>query len=231
MAIVNTKQIICLAHSRKLTGRSIAGREWAAASPAGEWIRLVSARDGGEVSEYERQYEDGSDPVPLDIVAIPVLRHQPEGCQTENWLLDDKHYWRKMGTYPRFDLGNLVDPVDGLWIDGHSTYDGMNDKIPTEQAASLSNSLRLIQVEQLTLSVFAPGEAFGNAKRRVQGHFEHAGQRYELWVTDPKHERDYLRKLNGTYQLGSCHLTISLGEPYDGFCHKLIAAIIAGEPA
>ena len=228
---MNTKQIICLANSRKLSGRCIAGREWDAGSPVGDWIRPVSARDGREVSEYERQYEDGSDPVLLDIVAIPVLRQQPENYQTENWLLDDKYYWRKIGTYPRFDLPNLVDPVDGLWIDGYRTYNGINDKIPMEHAASLSSSLRLVQAEQLTLSVFAPGEAFGNSKRRVQGRFEYAGERYALWVTDPAYEREYLQKLNGTYQLGPCHLTVSLGESYGGFCHKLIAAIIESESA
>ena len=183
------------------------------------------------MSEYERQYEDGSDPVLLDIVAIPVLRQQRENYQTENWLLDDKYYWRKIGVYSRFDLPNLVDPVGGLWINGHSTYSGTNDKIPTEHAASLSSSLRLIHVEQLTLSVFAPGEAFGNSKRRVQGRFDYAGERYALWVTDPGLEREYLKKLNGTYKLGPCHLTISLGEPYEGFCYKLIAAIVKGEPA
>ncbi|MDD9960873.1 MAG: hypothetical protein OXU70_02125 [Gammaproteobacteria bacterium] len=228
---MNIKQIVCLANSRKLSGRCIAGREWDSGSPAGDWIRPVSARDGREVSEYERQYEDGSDPVLLDIVAIPVLRRQPENYQTENWLLDEKYYWRKIGAYSRFELSNLVDVVDGLWINGHSTYSGINDKIPIEHAASLSGSLRLVQVEKLTLSVFAPGEAFGNSKRRVQGRFEYAGERYALWVTDPGYEREYLKKLNGTYALGPCHLTISLGEPYDGFCYKLIAAIIKGEPA
>ena len=228
--MVNTKQIICLANSRKLSGRCIAGREWTAAAPAGDRIRPVSIRSSQEVSEYERQYEDGSDPVPLDIVAIPVLRRQPEHYQSENWLLDDQYYWRKLGTYSRSDLPNLVDPVDELWVDGYSTHNGINDKIPMERADSLSSSLRLIQVERLTLSVFAPGEAFGNSKRRVQGRFEHAGDRYALWVTDPGHEREHLKKLNGTYELGPCHLTISLGEPYEGFCYKLIAAIITGEP-
>ena len=158
------------------------------------------------------------------------MRQQPENYQTENWLLDDKHYWRKMGTFPRFDLPNLLGPIDSLWINGHSTYNGANDKIPVEHAASLSSSLRLVRVEPLRLRVFAPGEAFGNSKRRVQGCFEYAGERYALWVTDPGHEREYLKRLNGTYELGPCHLTISLGEPYEGSCHKLIAAIIESEP-
>ena len=75
---LQTKRIVCLANSRKLAGRYIAGREWDG-SKAGAWIRPVSKREGQDVSEYERQYEDGSDPRPLDVVDVPVIeRAVPE---------------------------------------------------------------------------------------------------------------------------------------------------------
>ena len=224
--MVAVKKIVCLANSRKLAGRCIAGRQWSPRSGAGNWIRPVSKRDNQEVSEYERQYEDGSDPQVLDIVEVPVLEPKPDCFQTENWLLDDEHYWRKVGRFSPLELPRLTDPVARLWVDGYSTYHGRNDKIPLESASETSGSLRLIRVPQLTLSVFSPGEAFGNAKRRVQGQFDHAGNRYALWVTDPGYEKQYLAKLNGTYALGACHLTINLGEPYQRACHKFIAAII-----
>ena len=47
-----TKRIVCLANSRKISGRSIAGREWAENRGAGRWIRPVSARENQEVSEH-----------------------------------------------------------------------------------------------------------------------------------------------------------------------------------
>ena len=222
------KRIVCLANSRKLHGRCVAGREWAGGQ-AGPWIRPVSEREGGEVSEYERQYEDGSDPRVLDVIDVPMLEPRPDGYQAENWLLDSTRYWQKAGRLSWFDLPALADPVAPLWVDGIGTYHGRNDSVPLESAGSLDSSLRLIRVDRVRLQVFSPGEAFGNPKRRVQGRFMHAGTEYALWVTDPQYERTYLAKLDGAYALGECWLTISLGEPYQGACYKLIAAIIADE--
>ena len=82
-----TKRIVCLANSRKLHGRCIAGAELAGSEPTG-WLRPVSVREHQEVCEYERQYEDGSDPELLDIIDIPLLRAQPRNYQRENWLPD-----------------------------------------------------------------------------------------------------------------------------------------------
>ena len=155
--------------------------------------------------------------------------HNPRTYQTENWLLNPNYYWEKTGTLSRRDLPKLVDPIAPLWTDGQSTYHGWNDRIWLESADSVSDSLRLIHVERLNLAVFNPGEAFGNPKRRVQGQFTHAGTGYRLWVTDPEYERAYLAKLDGTYNIGECYLTISLGEPFEEACYKLIAAIIRAE--
>ena len=226
--MANVARIVCLANSRKLSGRCIAGREWSNAR-AGRWIRPVSGREGQEVSEYERQYEDGSDPQVLDIIDVPVREPRPKDYQTDNWLLDPDDYWVKADRLSTLQLSSLLDPVAPLWIDGRSTYSGRNDKIPLEEAVSLPDSLRLIRVDSLQLIVFRPGEAFGNNKRRVQGRFSHAGNEYALWVTDPGFERRYLAKLDGSYGVGECYMTISLGEPYREACYKLIAAIIASD--
>lgn len=84
------KRILCLANSKKMSGRCVAGREVLANGP-GPWIRPISARPSEEVSEDERQYEDGSDPCVLDVIDIPLIRRQPHACQTENWLLDPNY--------------------------------------------------------------------------------------------------------------------------------------------
>jgi hypothetical protein len=186
----------------------------------------VSAREHEEVSEYERQYEDGSDPRVLDVIDVPVLDPRPKGSQRENWLLDPDHYWTRSARATWPDLAVLVDPIEPLWIGGLHTYNGLNDKIPLVQAGAIRSSLRLLHVKELELCVFKPGEAFGNTKRRVQGRFRHGPHEYHLWVTDPVYERAFLAKEDGEYRLGECFLTVSLGEPFNDACHKLIAAII-----
>lgn len=220
------KLIVCLANSRKLSGRCIAGKEWVQGK-AGAWIRPVSARPHEEVSEHERQYEDGSDPKVLDIVAVPLLEARPKGAQSENWLLDPDYYWTKTGEAAWPDLAKLVDPVGPLWLDGIHTYSGLNDEIPQASASAIGSSLRFLYVKQLMIHVFKPGAAFGNPKRRVQGRFRHGKNDYWLWVTDPVYERTFLLRPDGEYELGDCYLTVSIGEPYEktNACYKLIAAI------
>jgi len=208
-----------------LDGRCIAGREWNT-NRAGGWIRPISHRTGQEISEYERQYEDGSDPRVLDIIDIPLIKPQPQSFQTENWLIDSKCYWKRVGKLSLDDMHKLTGPKTWLWLNGHSTYNGHNDKIPLQVANSYQRSLTMVHVEDLKLSVFKPGETFGNNKRRVQGRFSYDKVRYHLWVTDPLFERRYLAKLDGTYSIGDCFLAVSLGEPYNGAVYKLIASII-----
>lgn len=40
----------------------------------------------------------------------------------------------------------------------------------------------------------------------------------------PEYERRFLSQPDGDYELGESYLTISLGEPYEGYCYKLVAA-------
>ncbi|TDC03256.1 hypothetical protein E1267_26925 [Nonomuraea longispora] len=218
------KTLVCLANSRKLTGRCVAG-----IVEGGDegWIRPVSARPNHEVSEHERKYEDGSDPRVLDIVSVPLLQHQPSTFQSENWLLDPTYYWRKIDRASWDKLLTLEQHPGSLWINGEHTYHGLNDRVPTEQAFNLVDSLKLIRVGRVTLQVHSPGIAFGDSKRVVRAQFRHANFEYKLRVTDPEYELAYLAKPDATYTLGESFITVSLGEPHsDGYAYKLIAAIV-----
>ena len=225
------KRIVCLANSRKHSGRCVAGKELRSDGTPGSWLRPVSDRPSEEVSEHERQYKDGSDPQILDIIDIPLKNPAPKTYQSENWVLDPEHYWTRVGQAKWKDLEMLTDDPDVLWLNVSSTYSGLHDRVSERDANELEDSLYLLHVEDLKIRVFAPGAAFDNPKRRVQADFEHRGVHYQLWVTDPVVERKYLAKDDGDYEIGECFLTVSLGEPHKGDCYKLVAAVITPERA
>ena len=226
MADVSIKRIVCLANSRKEGDRCIAGKELLADGRVGGWVRPVSDRDDVAINEDERQYEDGAEPRVLDVIDVSLREPRPRGYQRENWLLDPNYKWIRASRVAPQALDELADPAEPLWINGHHTYHGRNDRLPVEVASTLKTSLRLIRIGKLGLDVFAPRIEQGDFKRRIRGQFRHAGVDYRLWVTDPACEHTYLNRPNGTYQLGECFLTVSLGEPYQGYAYKLIAAII-----
>jgi hypothetical protein len=224
------KRLICLANSRKLSGRCVAGKELIP-SELGPWVRPVSDRPSEEVSERERQYADGSDPEVLDIVDVPLKNHHPKSYQSENWLLDPNFYWVRAGRASWNDLVVLRENPATLWVNGSSTFNGLNDRVSFSDSAQLTNSLYLLYLDRIKLRVFAPGEAFGNPKRRVSADFLHGGTTYILWVTDPVVERKYLAGNNGEFLIEECFVTVSLGEPHKGYCYKLVATLLTRDRA
>ena len=45
-------------------------------------------------------------------------------------------------------------------------------------------------------------------------------------MTDPQVEADYLARPDGRYTLNTPVLAVSLGDPFQGFFYKLIAAVL-----
>ena len=71
------KRIVCLANSREMSGRCIAGKELLADRRPSQWVRPVSDRPNEEVSKYERQYLDGSEPRVLTSLMCRFSRPAP----------------------------------------------------------------------------------------------------------------------------------------------------------
>ncbi len=224
-----TKRIVCLANSRKMSGRCIAGKE-VLDTGYGEWIRPISKRETAEISEEEMRFENGEIPEPLDIIEIPMIEYRPNEFQVENHVIDDQYYWEQHGHLSGSELPQLLDAVtDTLWINGHSSYNGINDRMSLQEARNnITNSLVLVQPERLSISVSTEGPEPGRAKRKVRAFFTLNGHQYRLTITDPKFEREHLKKSNGIYsvQHENVYMCVSIGEPYEGYCYKLVAAII-----
>lgn len=106
---LKVKRIVCFANSRKLGGRCIAGKEWLTDGVHGQWIRPVSDREFEEVSAYEQRHRNGSDPLVLDVIEVPVLRANPKTFQQENWLIDSTRCWVQAGRIGWDDLSTWID--------------------------------------------------------------------------------------------------------------------------
>jgi hypothetical protein len=227
--VTTSKRIVCLANSRKMSGRCVAGRELVHGKP-GPWVRPVSGRPHQEVSATERRYEDGAEPRVLDIIAMPLARPEPHGYQAENWLLDAEWYWQRDGAIDPSALGPFVGPDAALWMSGYSSSSGTNDRIPQVMATAYNSSLRLIRVSDATLYV-ETNPYRGQFEKRLRVRFDYLGTSYGLRVTDPEIERLYASEPDGGCPLGSSYLTISLGEPFGDFVYKLVAAVIPAPAA
>ena len=219
-----TRSIVCFANSRKTSGRCIAGKEWNNGVP-GIWLRPVSSRPSHEVSEEERRYQDGRDPQLLEILTVPLVNHQPLPHQKENELLDTDFWWERIGAIPWSEVHHWLDNPISLWGTGQSSYAFLNNRIPDGYQDGIS--LYLIHVERLNVIVGPKSPSY--PKRVVRGEFEYRGISYRMAITDPVIERQFLNSNDGQYTIEKTRLCISLGDPYQGFFYKLIAAVLFEE--
>ncbi|MCH7543309.1 MAG: hypothetical protein IIB65_06700 [Proteobacteria bacterium] len=220
------KTILCLANSRRPTGRCIAGKE-VVSDGYGNWLRPVSARDSEEISEEERRYEDGTDPKVLDIIRILFLEPRPTIYQTENHVIDDQDYWEKVDQAGWNDVIEALDLVPGpLWQNVGSTRHGLNDKIPENIAGQFSSSLCLIRPDDIEVHVEREDGDFGPPRRRVRASFILNDTSYKFVITDPIIERHYLAQSNGSYSIEDAIFCISLSGLFQGHAYKLVATMI-----
>lgn len=221
-----TLTILCLANSRKLTGRCIAGRI-VTDDGFGAWVRPVSERPNREISEEERRFSNGRDPKVLDIICIPFKSKCPHDFQTENHVIDDRFNWSLKGRASWDDVLKAVDRSNKpLWQNHGSSWHGANDRVMQGADLAGQGSLKLIAVRDLSVHVGLEGEGYSNAKRKLRARFTYAHTIHILAITDPILERDYLSRPDGDFEIGRALLCVSLSEPYNGYVYKLVASVI-----
>jgi hypothetical protein len=217
------EKIVCLANSRKIAGRCVAGKRINNQS----WFRPISSRASHEISEFDRRYPDGKTAQLLDIIEIPCAENKPQGHQTENVLIDDRFYWEKKGQASWQDVLAMVDQNADLWANGYSAYYNRNNRVPAGLIRADAGSLRLIQLDEIVLHAGPKAPDFGNMKPIVRASFRYRGHEYKLDLTDPEFERACLEKGTGEYRLASVIACISLAELHtDGYAYKLVASVI-----
>lgn len=208
--------MVCLANSRKTGGRCVAGIDLR----SGKWIRPVN--DNGEsLSLKDISYEDGSVSQLLEVVEVPLIRHQPLYYQPENWIIDKTVYWSKLGELTPQRLEDYCDAPPLIFYDAR-------DRLPKESVLSnrVSRSLCLIRVESVC---FVKKWGMSRSFPQIRAEFEYGGAWYSLVVTDDAWEQKFRgRGIElGRYPYNEPFLlTISLGEEFQGQHYKLVAGVI-----
>ncbi|MDO9536824.1 MAG: RQC domain-containing protein [Thermoplasmata archaeon] len=219
---MGSREIVCLANSRKYNGKCIAGKD-----PSDHlWVRPVSSSGKGELKTIQIKFEDGTIPKLLDIISLPLKKYDPKTYQPENWLISSER-WRKVGTYPDNKLDELCDDVPILWINNQPSKDRISHKYIKKKA--LGSSLLFIRVKDAVI-LREDKEYEDKEKKKVKAYFSYNQIHYTLSVTDPEIEKRYGDKKPGKYPISAdrVYMCISLGEPYeaDDCCYKLVASII-----
>ncbi|MFC7612603.1 hypothetical protein ACFQV2_01980 [Actinokineospora soli] len=217
-----TKRFVCLANSRKHSGRCVAGIELG----TGRWVRPISDRAGRELSILERRCPDGTEPALLDVIDVPVVGHQPDGVHRENWLIETGAPWRRPGRMAWGGARTFSRDAGPLWANGHQTSGGVNDVVPADELDVAGGTLRLVHVDAVTVEVARAPYRANDRRPTVRVRFEHAGDEYAFKLTDPLQETRFREAGIGSHVLGESLLTVSLSEEFDDRFYKLVAAII-----
>ena len=217
---------ICLANSRKLSGRCVAGLR----TDGGGWIRPVSHEESGTLWPRHYTLNDGREARLLDVIEVVVTSPRPEPHQPENWVLGERR-WRLVRrlepatAWKAGVLGEFLAP--GPYLLGNRT-DRLDYSTLLESPAR--SSLALIEPAGVSWDIIGQ---FGG-RRQTRARFQLSGVTYNLSVTDPNWEQRlselsygiHPRAAAGISQQDRLLFTVSLGEPFKGECYKLVAAVL-----
>lgn len=199
-------EVVVFANSIKHGQHCVAGK----CASTGRWIRPVSNQQGAELSHEQAKYKNvyGVYGVrPLQKILMGFSQHVPLPHQPENFLIDGNQ-WHQNYSIRLENLSDYLDePVDLWGNDNRVSY----ARIITGRY-NILQSLYLVQVEELELY------NAGDGKRRAA--FQYNDVDYDLAVTDPKFD-EIIREERDIQGI----LCISLGEEFQGYCYKLVAAI------
>jgi hypothetical protein len=215
-----TRRIVILANSVKHDpGRCVAGREVRAAVgarlQAGPWIRPVSTVGEGELLQEHMPVADGGGINLLDIFEISLLARGNDPSQPENWIINAKTPWDRVGRWPANQLGKLVEAPANLWLQPH----------PVRSDRATPGYIQAHPPEQsLYLVVPTQARLYRNQWKKYRVAFNHADAHYDLGVTDPSVSGRLSGQTDVT--LNAPTVCVSLAPAFKGYHYKVAATVI-----
>jgi hypothetical protein len=219
-----TDELLVLACSKKWGGRCVAG----ISKRTGGWLRPVSRRLHRELASGHYRV-NGRDIEPLDIVRIEHGDNLDDPSQPENVEVGAGR-WRMTGRVDPVDAARVLSPH---LVEGPALLGNRGAAVPEEEAmGGMEASLALVRPRGTEFCLEQPWPGASRPRPRVG--FELGNQHYNLALTDYLVAPRLVAAGIGTHGLvdlglradSDVLLTVSLAEPQDGWCTKLVAAVL-----
>ena len=210
------KTVVLFANSIKNHQHCVAGKD----IKTKKWIRAVANESGKELTYSQVLIKNPYgvyEAKPLQRAEIKFIKHAPLPNQPENYMVSNQ-IWIQRYTIGRDEIKEYLDYPDNLWIDYTSEKDRVDYRLIENGEFLIYQSLYLIEVKKLHIYWYDRSN-FGRSPQR-RGRFRYKGIVYDLPITDPKFSEFSEKNLYNKY------LCISLGEEFNGYCYKIIAAIL-----
>jgi hypothetical protein len=217
--------LICLANSYKWHSRCLAGLR----VDGGGWVRPVSDREHGELQYSQYRLPDHSEPHLFDVIRVGLSHRQPTPHQPENWLVDNSA-WALLERPASVDH---VHVVSAAVLRGSLLFGNTGRSVPQAQFHSrpARESLALVQPTDIRWHTEFNTYELRNMPRVF---FRLGDVPYDLPLTDPAYAGPLQRRDEGDYRSSDLGIpedatilfTVSLGDPLDGICYKLVAAVV-----
>ncbi len=235
LARPETVEMICLANSRKMQGRCVAGLR----TDGTGWIRPVApGGEDGTLHTADYRLPGGSEPQLLDVIQIGCAEAKPQPHQPENQRIS-RTPWRLISrSAPNAVPETVRSLLLGSLVKGPLLLGNFGDKrdygvLCLTPAAS---SLALVAPDNLRWCI----KTGVRGNRQTKAEFQLTHTPYCLSVTDPVWAQRLAHLPNGLYPREAASVgaseqilfTVSLSEPleWNNHCYKLVAGVIVLPP-
>ncbi len=220
------RTIIVFANSVKHGQYCVAGKD----VRTGKWIRPVQTEKGRELSREMvccRNPYGSFIAKPLQKIEMELIRPAPLTFQPENHVVNPDCQWQQRYGITLDELPAYLDHPEILWTLGNSSGRGENDRVSYMAIASgkliIRQSLFLIAPEKFSIMVILNDEG----QARVRAQFIYKNELYNLAITDPTVWKNYRDRPPGEYHVSRVRaICLSLAEPFQDYCYKLVAGVL-----
>lgn len=168
------KQVCILTKSLKDHDYCVAGID----ITTGKWMRLVTSKDGGA---FPKEMLDDMHFKELNVLEVEVKEHIPYHVQTENWIIDEKVEFKKIGTLTKQQVFNLH-PIESPDM----IFDSQKNELERSDIKKLDHSLEMINAKELQLDTSMKGDG----RHHYKVKFQYNGHEYNLSLTDLKYRNE-----------------------------------------